>query len=375
MLVPPTANFSVGAKYVCTDVPVTMIYKNLGAVSDTIGNSYRWSADGAIGTLTGLSPRIAFSTPGWKSITLVVSNAIGADSVTLENQVHVASTIPMATTPYGEGFEQTTFPNLNNEPELAWVIEGKFNTQTWIRNTQSYTQGRASVRINNSTGQADIIRSLISPNVSMRTMNVGQSQFLKYDIAFAPRTLNSYSDNLKIYRSTNCGATWIPMRTLSENSVPKIATINGAVSSNFSPTARQWRRDSIFINGAMPSNNYMFKFEMHSQTGGNLYLDAVRVEGAVGATAVNRTLSNQVDLFPNPSAGALTLVAPMAIGKTVQLTMLDATGRQVRRLALYIGANGQASLKPADTQALPRGLYHLHVALPQGTVQKAWVKE
>ena len=118
----------------------------------------------------------------------------------------------------------------------------------------------------------------------------------------------------------------------------------------------------------------MFKFEMRSKEGNYLYLDDVRVEGAQ-VVAINRKLSNEVEVYPNPSAGSLMLAASMAKGKTVQLTMLDATGRQVRNLKLNIGADGMGTVNPAQTQSLPRGIYHLHFDLPQGQVQKAWVKE
>jgi PKD repeat protein len=90
--VPPVVNFTASERHIC---PGTCIaFTNLSQFA----NSYQWFFNGATpDTSTGVNPQnICYNTPGSYDVTLIATNAVGTDTVTLSNLIQV---FPQPVTP------------------------------------------------------------------------------------------------------------------------------------------------------------------------------------------------------------------------------------------------------------------------------------
>ena len=102
-------------------------------------------------------------------------------------------------------------------------------------------------------------------------------------------------------------------------------------------------------------------------TGTTLRIDDIAFTGTATATrdaALNATLT----VAPNPSPdGRYQLSSPTAGLLAAPLTVLDATGRVVRREAI---APAATTVRPLDLSALPSGIYVLQLLTPTGLVTR-----
>lgn len=78
--------------------------------------------------------------------------------------------------------------------------------------------------------------------------------------------------------------------------------------------------------------------------------------------------AQQVQLYPNPTSGQLTLLRPAHWGST-QVSVLNSIGQVVLRRVL------PAADTQLDVQALPAGVYQLRLTTPQGAVTKRLVRQ
>jgi PKD repeat protein len=82
---PPVINFVASDRYICPGSCIDFTNMTSGGVS------YQWFFAGAIpDTSTAVNPAfICYNTPGNYSVTLIATNAVGSDTVTLNNLIHV----------------------------------------------------------------------------------------------------------------------------------------------------------------------------------------------------------------------------------------------------------------------------------------------
>ncbi|WP_073284420.1 PKD domain-containing protein [Hymenobacter psychrotolerans] len=85
-----------------------------------------------------------------------------------------------------------------------------------------------------------------------------------------------------------------------------------------------------------------------------------------GTLATRSPLTEAIDVFPNPTAGAATVrLAGRYAGPAIRLSLYDALGRQLQQMPA-LGGTGAAGVRevPLRLQALPAGLYWLRLEVP-----------
>lgn len=85
-----------------------------------------------------------------------------------------------------------------------------------------------------------------------------------------------------------------------------------------------------------------------------------------GTLATRSPLTEAIDVFPNPTAGAaIVRLAGRYAGPAIRLSLYDALGRQLQQLPA-LGGTGAAGVRevPLRLQALPAGLYWLRLEVP-----------
>lgn len=257
----PIANFYGFPLSVCPGSTV-----NFNDSSLYLPTSYNWVFQGGTpATSTLQNPAVVYNTAGTYSVSLTVTNANGTSSKTKLSYVKVAGPSPLNLV---EGFQGTTFlptdwsaNNIGNDA-MYWERAtgfGGFGTSTACAAFNNYD--------NNVAGDRDEMRT---PKYDLTNAALVR---LRFDVAFA-RYDAFNSDSLQVKLSTDCGATWtsiylkggVALATAPDN------------TSQFIPTANQWRRDSIDITAlAAGHSNVMFSFVNRGFFGQMIYLDNINL--------------------------------------------------------------------------------------------------
>lgn len=196
--------------------------------------------------------------------------------------------------PVVEGFVGTTFV------PTGWMLENGGNTLTWARVTNAGvapTTGNAAKMDNYSTNIAGDVDGLVSMPVDLTGLSSAQ---ITFDVAYA-RYSATYSDQLDVV-VYGCG---LPETTVYSKSGSTLATRTDLTSA-FTPTAAQWRNETIDLTPYLGNNRLFIAFRNISGYGNNLYLDNINISGV--------TISNP------PVAGFTSGGTTICAGQTVTYT-------------------------------------------------------
>jgi hypothetical protein len=180
----------------------------------------------------------------------------GNDTLTRSFTVGGGVSLPLV-----EGFEGTAFPPPN------WTLLNPDNGITWARVTNARNSGTASARVNffsySNRGRRD---NLITPNLAVGTAD---SLWLDFYVAYSP--YNSDNDSLEVLVSKDCGNTYQRVYYKGGNDLKTATT-----TSNFVPTAAQWRKESVNLT-AHAGGNLLVNFQSINNFGNNLYIDDINI--------------------------------------------------------------------------------------------------
>ncbi|MGZ3864861.1 MAG: M43 family zinc metalloprotease [Bacteroidia bacterium] len=253
--------------------------------------------------------------------------------------------------PYTEDFENTTFPQggmtLNN-PDAA---------TTWQRDTWAHKSGVASAYMDyfnyGATGQYD---EMVIPALDFTggTGTLGMSFQVAYRLYTSPTATLTFSDTLQVVISTDCGATW--------NSVYKkfssaLTTATPAYSTtSFTPTATQWRSESIDLTPYATSNYAIVKIRGINDYENQMYIDDINISKTNGIK--NSAASLGVSVYPNPSAdGKFSVDIAHNEANVTRLVVFDMLGNKVYE----INDNIPAGNYDMDLSSLGGGTYFVQV--------------
>lgn len=329
---------------------------------DGAATSYSWSfPGGSPSTSTDPNPTITYSTPGDYSVTLTATNAAGTTSYTVANQVHVTGT---AATPkakpqqqYQEDFEDALFPN-NTDPNRNMELTSTANfagPTNFERTAVAFTSGSSSIRLRNGSISVGTVSSLITPNIDV-TGNSG-NMYLSFDLAYALKSPTT-SEDLKVYLSSDCGATWV-QRLVKSGSA--LATNGGAVVSSFIPNANQWRKEVVTITpNFVSSGKVMVKIEVTSKGGNTMYIDNLRVYTLLGDKEA--LAENNINLYPNPVTTETGISFDLKTPEKVSVKIFDVVGNAVfQNEATTFGAGSHTLPLYNHVKNLKAGMYMVQV--------------
>jgi PKD repeat protein len=342
------ADFTSNARTICLGNPVTFISRSLNAPT-----SYRWYFPGGTpATSTTANATVTYAATGTYAVTLVALNAQGRDSVTQTNYLSVVVPPVGRALPYAEDFESAVFP------PNGIVIANPDSGITWERDTLAVAyQGRASARINNlintNYGQSDAMEL---PGFDFTTF--ANAPWLRFRFAYA-RSDPSYSDQLVVQVSTNCGVTYTPILTRSGSA---LATGSTQTTPYVPDSTTLWKQALVNLSAYRTSTNVLIRLVNVTDGGNNLYVDAIsigdRPTGLGAAPAVPTA-----PVFPNPVAAGEVLTVPLQGPATVRL--LTVLGQEAGRATLV--PTGQAAVWQVP-RAVAAGAYALRIE-QAGTVR------
>jgi PKD repeat protein len=314
--------------------------------------SWSWSFPGGTpSTSTDSIPVIQYNTPGIYAVTLTASNSQGSNTLTRPSHVIVSSTTAQYSIwNYTEGFENAaTFAN-------DWTIINPAGS-AWARTTTAAATGTASVKLSNSASSMGMTDYLITPSIDMTAIS---GPVFNFKVAYAQRT-STDADNLRVYTSTNCGQTW------SQRYSKTGATLStaSATNSSFTPTAAQWRTETVSLTPVLSATDLRIKFQFTSQGGNNIYIDDINITATTGIDSPDIGIQ-QFGVFPNPAQDNTLISFSLDKSQKINVAIYDMTGREV--MSVYDGNldAGEHQFPVAAAGTLGSGLYFVRLTNADG---------
>lgn len=340
----PVADFTNKVYYVCSGQSIA--FKDFSWQGDP--TSWNWSFPGGTpSSSTDQNPVIQYNTPGIYDVALTVSNSAGSNTLTRTGLVIVSSATANHLFPYSEDFESiVSFPGTTNE----WFIQNTNGTSAWDITTSAAFSGVQSLKLNNFTGNPNGDRDVfVTPSFDLTNVSASTATFR---LAFATKNSTS-ADSLRVYASRDCGATW----TIRYTKVGAALATAGVVTSDFIPTAPQWRTETVSLASSLFNNqpNVRLKFVYTQNSGNNIYIDDININGTVGLDELEAENMN-LSVYPNPSKGNTTLMFDLKKAEHLSIKLFDMHGREVQSIAYRKFEAGNHSI---EIKANADGVYVL----------------
>lgn len=265
--------------------------------------------------------------------------------------------------PLTEGFESETFP------AAGWDIINTDGSYTWERVTGIAKTGNAAIVMRNNdytqNGQIDYLRL---PQISLTNSD---SAFLTFQVAAAIKTatgtLFNYWDTLQVLVSTDCGNTFTG---LYKKWGGALATRSALTTSEFIPTASEWRKDSVNLTPWINKGPVMIAFANSTGNENNVYLDDINLY----TKGNNANLEKQDWLItPNPTGGPLTVQFKNAPVNLKAISVLNSTGQKVAEK--IVSNTTPATLYQFNLTGYASGVYVVKLVYSDHTVSRKVIKK
>ncbi len=365
LLCAPEADFFPHDHLICTNTDVRFYDNSVRGEVD----SWSWSfAGGNPATSTDQDPIVSFSEPGYKTVTLTVTNAQGTDTKTDEFAILIGS-------PFSEVGPGLNEPFNTVEPSWNWPTINWDNNMTqwwWEPGVGHYGPGCMKLNASLSDFPLDMIDNgdndfddLHSPTLDLRFLSGAELHFW-YAYATCSTDLNEVTETLEVERSTDCGETWNGLLLLEGTD---LITAGATIDAFMPASAADWREAIVPLSPLMLTNEVRLRFRYTSSgASSDLYIDDVNISGNVGMEELSST--SELSVWPNPTDGSFTVSFPSDLGSAPQLTIVDAQGRIVVRMDRLQGSRIALDSREVD---LAPGVYSARISGEDRTVSSSFV--
>ncbi|MFN6178559.1 MAG: M43 family zinc metalloprotease [Flavobacteriales bacterium] len=350
---------------VCTGVNV--FFKDNSTRS--FPTNWSWTfQDGNPATSEVRNPIVTFDSPGWKAVTLTVSNDHGSSSKTDTYAVLVGGD-NAAMGPFFESFETQEGENL-----FPYFTANHDNNHTSFRRyTGGGHTGSACALLNSGDrDQLDLIDpendadidELVTPLVDLSGVGSAVLAF-RWAYSTSTTTTEDITEKLQVFRSADCGRTWTQM----PGEISGTALVNNGNDATIPPT--QWSLRTINIPSSTLTANVRFKFRFISGSNSNdLFIDDINIATPVGIADLMG--EDHISLFPNPTNDHFALHVAGMDDRATEVVITDLRGAVVFR-NMYLPM-GQATIDlSARKMGLTNGLYLLRASNGLGSRVKKLV--
>lgn len=296
---------------------------------------FPWNGSLAAGATINANLPAYSSTPGTHSFTVYTSDPNSLADMNTFNDTRTISfdihSVPLIV-PVQEGFETTTYPPVNWSLVDPANLTQRFTSAGGFGNTSNSLKSKSWI-ISSSTA------NLISYPVNFIGLN---TPVLKFSVAYARRNANS-TERLRVLISTNCGTTYTQVYSKTGTVLATAPDLTG----NFTPSAAQWRTDTIDLSAYVGQGQVMINFEIYGNAGNNLYLDDINLDHTVGIQEIS---SHFISVYPNPTNGNVHFTLPF-VKENTSIEIYSPVGSLVKN----VGVKSEES--DIDISALSPGIY------------------
>ena len=320
--------------------------------------AYTWSGTLAPAATVSVALPSSVVTSGSHLLSVSILNVNGSpDDVDLNNTMtgSFRTVNPPSTLPFAEVFAAVTFPpanfnyvNYNKNNRMTRNAVGGFGLSVGSMKMDNYSN------VENITGQIDY---LMLPIIDFTSGTA--NTWLKFSVAHARN--GTSNDALQVRVSVNCGMTW----TTPYNKSGATLSTATATASAFTPTATQWRTDSVNMAAYAGQPQVMLMFTTVSNNGNNVYVDDIFVGDIV--TGISETASaSSFTVYPNPAGNELS-VSGYQLWEINSIEIYDMLGQKVFSRKPEARSQKQITI---DVSALSNGIYFVQLRNNQQTITR-----
>ncbi len=302
-----------------------------------VATSWSWNfGEGATpATSTDKNPaNVTYSTPGYKTITLTVSNATGSNTKTWTNEILISQAAPLGNIAYA--------PDVPTAAD-GWEMTSEGTISSWIPSNTGVLSGYQSMLLPFDPFGRLFSRqfALVSPSFDL---SAATSPYFKFAYAFAQTILTATentADELNIQVSTNCGLTWSNLRpVVTGNNLGTVSAlasnvtftpVNNSIFNATSNPIGQWKEISILSNAIPKSSNVRFRILYQSANGNNLYVDNIQLGQRTGLKELTASDINLL-VSPNPFNTTTKLSYSLVKSNNVEIEVYDVVGKKMATL-------------------------------------------
>ncbi|MGZ4099313.1 MAG: M43 family zinc metalloprotease [Bacteroidia bacterium] len=309
--------------------------------------NWKWTSALASNTSTLQNGSLTFTASGLAPVKLVAANSYGSDSI-VKTIVTVLSASGSGSTNLVQSFETGVFPDSD------WIASVPEYGSPFINTYSVAATGTNCVWVNNYFDNPPGPVSFYSPAFNLNAMTSGQLDF-KY--AYTQQTASN-NDQLKVFISTNCGASWT---SLFSKSGSLLNTTGGTQTTAFlNPLPSQWSNPMINLQSYLGSQRVYFKFEFTPDVNGagnNIFIDDINVSGIV-SIARNSGVLNDMAVYPNPFNNNLT-IKNNGGEKITSVKLYDISAREI--MSVSNERLGSDIVEMLNINGLGNGIYFLQI--------------
>ena len=361
----PVPDFNASDKYVCVNEPVTFNNASWNATIDT----WEWTfQDGSPATSNAINPTVSFTSHGYKTVTLTVTNAAGSATETRNGYLYISPEWADYTGPRSldlNGASANWF--LVNNPEDNYA-KFALSNGTGYNNSRSYKLGNYKPNVQfadfatndyfyyNRLGLST--DELITPSFDLR-YTTGITVSFKYAYASNATQISDISEVLRVLASRDCGENWTTRLTISG---ANLVTGGYAGYEDYAPSSNaEYVTASFNYTSTAQDNQTRFKFEfVASDLSSNLYIDDIMVTGTLSLVSEEIADMN-LNVYPNPTVNGNAInVSYLAQDNPVTFTLRDTQGKIIATERLT-QTNTEVNHALSGTENLPAAYYFLEV--------------
>jgi PKD repeat protein len=369
----PVADFSANRKTTCIDQLVQFSDASWNATID----DWAWTFEGGTpASSTSMNPSVSFATPGYKTITLTVTNAAGSGTESRSGYVYIS---PLWADISGPGLLDLEDGKANwfivNNPEenhakFTLTNGTGFNSSRAFKlnnykNVQFADFATDNYFYNQRLGKT--IDELISPSFDLR-YTTGVTVTFKYAYASNATQADQIEEVLKVYSSKNCGDSWTTRKTINGTD---LVTAGYAGFADYTPSSNGEYVEASFTYVPTSADEHTrFKFEFEaSDLSSNLYIDDIFVSGTLSLTS-EEISGLDMTVYPNPTVnGEAIKVSYFANDNDVTFTLRDVQGKVLSTETLT-QTNSEVNHTLKNSENLPAACYFLEVQSGDYTTTK-----
>jgi PKD repeat protein len=369
----PVADFSANRKTTCINQAVQFSDASWNAVID----DWSWTFEGGTpATSTSINPSVTFATPGYKAVTLTVSNAAGSGTESRSGYVYISPEWADISGPGALDLEdgKANWFIINNPEEnhgrfqltsgVGYNSSKAFKLNSY-KNVQFADFATDNYFYNDRLGGS--IDELITPSFDLRYTS-GVTITFKYAYASNATQADQIEEVLKVYSSKNCGDSWTTRKTISGT---ELVTAGYAGFSDYAPSSNNEYAEASFTYVPTSADEHTrFKFEFEaSDLSSNLYIDDIFVSGTLSLTS-EEISGLDMTVYPNPTVnGEAIKVSYFANDNDVTFTLRDVQGKVLSTETLT-QTNSEVNHTLKSSENLPAACYFLEVQSGDFTTTK-----
>lgn len=344
----PSAKYCVDKNLICPHQSVNVIDSSIDV------ETWEWIFDGGIPNyVVGKNvPPIFYPRSGKFDIKLICKNQYGIDSLVYKSLVKVLQLSPI---PILEDFK-VGFINEN------WIVRDNLKSKVVWGLVPIDANGGIGNSLyfsaNHSNASCDLV--ITSPNYGCRNFSI------KFDYFLAIKREISSRDSLQLLISFDCGATLIPLITLSDSSDATHSDFEHISELSFSES--NWRQKQMVVETPTTFENVQFLL----RGSGNRSADVILLDNIDISCSVTSELTEKAtisfDIFPNPTKNEMYFsISKINNCSNQLLEIFDAHGILVKTIS---NVSNDGKLLKVEDMNLAQGVYYIRLTLCKQSIFK-----